>query len=46
MEQNITIRRAARTDCPRMMELIKELAVYEKYNASFDPEWINCLIDF
>lgn len=27
---NITIREARREDCPRMMELIKELAEYEK----------------
>jgi len=26
----ITIRRAVKEDCPRMLELIKELAVYEK----------------
>ena len=27
---SITIRRAAKDDCPRLLELIKELAVYEK----------------
>lgn len=27
---NITIRRATREDCPRLLELIRELAVYEK----------------
>ena len=27
---NITIRRAVKEDCPRLLELIKELAVYEK----------------
>jgi ribosomal protein S18 acetylase RimI-like enzyme len=27
---NINIRRATRDDCPRLLELIKELAVYEK----------------
>ena len=27
---SITIRRAVKEDCPRMMELIQELAVYEK----------------
>ena len=27
---NITIRKAVREDCPRLMALIKELAVYEK----------------
>jgi len=27
---NITIRKAVKTDCPRIMELIQELAVYEK----------------
>lgn len=27
---NITIRRAGREDCPRLLELIKELAVYER----------------
>lgn len=27
---NITIRRAVKEDCPRMMELIKELAEYER----------------
>lgn len=27
---NIHIRRAERTDCPRLLELVKELAVYEK----------------
>lgn len=27
---NITIRAAQKTDCPRMMELVKELAEYEK----------------
>ena len=27
---SITIRRAKKEDCPRLMELIKELAVYEK----------------
>lgn len=27
---NTTIRRALKNDCPRMMELIKELALYEK----------------
>lgn len=27
---NITIRNAVKEDCPRMMELIRELAVYEK----------------
>ncbi len=27
---NIIIRKAVKEDCPRMMELIKELAVYEK----------------
>src|SRR5690606_11874893 len=28
--QNITIRQANREDCPRILELIKELALYEK----------------
>ena len=28
--QPITIRRAVREDCPRLLELIKELALYEK----------------
>lgn len=27
---SITIRNAVKSDCPRMMELVKELAVYEK----------------
>ena len=27
---NVTIRRAERADCPRLLELVKELAVYEK----------------
>jgi GNAT superfamily N-acetyltransferase len=27
---NITIRRAERKDCPQLLELVKELAVYEK----------------
>ncbi len=27
---NITIRRAVKEDCPRLMELIKELALYER----------------
>jgi len=27
---SLTIRRAAREDCPRLLELIKELAVYER----------------
>jgi GNAT superfamily N-acetyltransferase len=27
---SITIRRAVKEDCPRLMELIKELAIYEK----------------
>jgi GNAT superfamily N-acetyltransferase len=27
---NLTIRKAAREDCPRILELVKELAVYEK----------------
>ena len=27
---NISIRRAERKDCPRLLELVKELAVYEK----------------
>lgn len=30
MSNDITIRRAVRTDCPRLMELVHELAVYEK----------------
>mgnify|MGYP000881961069 CR=1 FL=1 len=30
MSKQITIRRAVREDCPRLMELIYELAVYEK----------------
>lgn len=30
MSMEITIRRAVREDCPRLMELIHELAVYEK----------------
>lgn len=28
--QNIIIRRARKSDCPRLLELIKELALYEK----------------
>ena len=28
--QNIIIRRAKKTDCPRLLELVKELALYEK----------------
>jgi len=28
--QNITIRRAVKEDCPRLLELIQELAVYER----------------
>ena len=27
---NVTIRRAVKADCPRLLELVKELAVYEK----------------
>lgn len=27
---NVTIRRAVKEDCPRLLELVKELAVYEK----------------
>ncbi len=30
MEQNILIRRAVKEDCPRLLELINELALYEK----------------
>lgn len=30
MSMNITIRRAVKEDCPRLMELINELAIYEK----------------
>jgi GNAT superfamily N-acetyltransferase len=30
MEMDITIRKARREDCPRLMELIRELAVFEK----------------
>jgi len=30
MEQNILIRRAQKEDCPRLLELIKELALYER----------------
>jgi len=30
MEQNIEIRRAVRADCPRLLELIRELALFEK----------------
>jgi GNAT superfamily N-acetyltransferase len=30
MEQSIAIRRAVREDCPRLLELIRELADYEK----------------
>ncbi len=26
----LTIRRAVKEDCPRLLELVKELAVYEK----------------
>src|SRR5215212_7118254 len=29
-EQKISIRRAMKEDCPRMLELVKELAVYER----------------
>ena len=28
--EGLTIRRAVRSDCERMMELIRELAIYEK----------------
>ena len=27
---SITLRRAVREDCPRLLELVRELAVYEK----------------
>ena len=27
---NITIRKAVKEDCPRILELVRELAVYEK----------------
>lgn len=27
---SITVRRATRNDCPRLLELVKELALYEK----------------
>ena len=30
MEQNIQIRRALREDCPRLLELVRELADYER----------------
>jgi len=30
MEQNIQIRRAIREDCPRLLELVRELADYER----------------
>ena len=30
MDNSIIIRRAIQTDCPRMMELIQELAIYER----------------
>lgn len=30
MASNIVIRKATKADCPRMMELVKELAVYER----------------
>ena len=30
MEQKINIRRARKEDCPRLLELIRELALYEK----------------
>src|ERR1700744_2653555 len=30
MKQTIAIRRAVREDCPRLLELIRELAVYER----------------
>jgi ribosomal protein S18 acetylase RimI-like enzyme len=30
IEQKIDIRKAGREDCPRMLELVKELAVYER----------------
>ncbi|RYY58555.1 MAG: GNAT family N-acetyltransferase [Chitinophagaceae bacterium] len=30
MEHEITIRRAERSDCPRLMELVHELALFEK----------------
>ncbi|MBI3139520.1 MAG: GNAT family N-acetyltransferase [Sphingobacteriales bacterium] len=36
----ITIRRAAREDCPRLLELVKELAVYEKA-----PEQVTVTMD-
>jgi GNAT superfamily N-acetyltransferase len=29
-EMNITLRKAVREDCPRLLELVKELAVYER----------------
>lgn len=30
MQQGTVLRRAVKTDCPRLMELVRELAVYEK----------------
>ncbi len=36
----ITIRRAVREDCPRLLELVKELAVYEKA-----PEQVTVTMD-
>jgi GNAT superfamily N-acetyltransferase len=30
MASNIVIRKATKADCPRMMELVKELAIYER----------------
>ena len=38
--ENITIRRAAREDCPRLLELIHELATYEKA-----PEEVTVALD-
>src|SRR3954464_5580776 len=29
-EMNITLRKSVREDCPRLLELVKELAAYEK----------------
>lgn len=37
---NITIRRAVKEDCPRLMELVQELAVYEKA-----PEEVTVTLD-